>query len=220
MINTQKLKDWVNENAPMLATLYQNKYTGMLYDRFASLPTKQQKQVLIGGMGGVLALVVGFLLSLYTALWSDSSKSGGAYAMTNMIQQYQKNLRDKSGQIQQLEMQGQLAQPGQLKDYLLSAARNAGISPRSVAVDEKAEQGKEEAGGGKEGNQGLKIKQANLTIERINLAQLKNFLQGVEFGQYRLEISSLKVSNDDKVRGYMKTELTVLVYLFQKEENA
>lgn len=60
-----KFKEWVNENAPMLAVVYNNKYVGMGYDRFASLPAKQQKQTLLGILGGFVFIVVMFLFVPY-----------------------------------------------------------------------------------------------------------------------------------------------------------
>lgn len=207
-----KAKEWINENAPFLANVYQNKYVGMAWDRFASLPAKQQKQTILGTIGGVSFVVVAFLLYSYLSLWSSSGAAKDSYAMANLLQQYQKNRRDKAGQIQHLDRNMQLAAPGQFKDHLLSQGRAASISQRMMQVEEKPDAG--EAEGGRD----VRMRQATVTLEKVNLNQLKGFLQNVEFGQYNLGVSSLKITNDDKIRGYMKVEMGVVAYLFQSEE--
>lgn len=205
-----KVKEWVNENAPMLAGLYNNKYVGMGYDRFASLPPKQQKQVLLGVVGGFFAIVFGYLLYSYLSLWSYSSKAKDSYAMANLLQQYQKNRRDKSAQLSHLERSAQLASPGQFKEHLLQQGRAASISQRMMQVEEKPDAGDEAAAG-----RDVRMRQATVTLEKVNLNQLKSFLNNVEFGPYQLGVSSIKITNDDKIRGYMKVELGVVAYLFE-----
>jgi hypothetical protein len=54
-------------------------------------------------------------------------------------------------------------------------------------------------------------------MQRVNLSQLKNFLNNVEFGPYNLSVSSIKITNDSKIRGYMNVDLGVVAYLFQAE---
>ena len=216
MDNWIKAKEWINENAPMLAYLYQNKYVGMAYDRFASLPPKQQKQVVLGGFSAVVGIVVLFLFLSYISFWSAASTAKESYAMVTLLQQFQKNQRDKAGQIQHLERNAQLAQPGQFKEHLIVQGRAATISPRMIQVDEKSDGGEGEEG---KGAREVKLKQATVTLERVNLMQLKNFLQNVEFGPYNLSVSSIKITNDDKIRGYMKVELGIVAYLFQTEES-
>ena len=40
MDSLEKAKEWVRENVPMLSQVWENKYVGMAYDRFASLPPR------------------------------------------------------------------------------------------------------------------------------------------------------------------------------------
>lgn len=209
-----KIKEWINENAPMLTGVYQNKYIGMVYDRFASLPPKSQKQVVLGSIGGIFAIVVGYLLFSYLSLWSYSGQAKESYAMANLLQQYQKNRRDKSAQLQHLERAGQLAAPGQFKEHLVSQGRGASISHRMMQVEEKPDANDDES---KQGGD-VRIRQATVILEKVNLSQLKGFLNNVEFGPYHLGVSSIKILNDDKIRGYMRVELGVVAYLFQTEE--
>ena len=61
----------------------------MLYDRFASLPSTQQKQVLIGGVAGVFLLIFGVVFSTYMTLWTFSGKSKTSQSMIAMLLQYQ-----------------------------------------------------------------------------------------------------------------------------------
>lgn len=208
-----KIKEWINENAPLLANVYQNKYVGMAYDRFASLPPKQQKQTILGVLGALASLVVGFLLFSYLSLWSSSNQAKDSYAMVNLLLQHQKNKRDKASQIQHLDRNAQLAAPGQFKEHLLNQGRSASISQRMMQVEEKPDTGDSEPG------RDVRMRQATVTLDRVNLNQLKGFLQNVEFGPYNLGISSLKITNDDKIRGYMKVEMGVVAYLFQNEES-
>src|SRR5580765_4130098 len=187
----EKLKVWINENAPMFSKVYENKYVGMAYDRFASLQPRQQKQVILGIFGGVLAIVLGYLLFSYQTLWSYSSQVSESATMVHMLQQYQKQHRDKASQIQNLERNKQLANPGEFKQHLMAQARAApeSISPRLITVEEKPE-----SSGGEEdpkGNHDVKMKEAKVTLTRVNLSQLKAFLQKVELGDFNLSISNL-----------------------------
>lgn len=211
-----KAKEWINENAPMLAVVYQNKYVGMGYDHFASLPAKQQKQIILGSVGGFFALIFFYLLWSYISLWSSSSAAKESYSMANLLQQYQKNRRDKSAMLSHLERSAQLAGPGQFKTHLLNQGKQAAISQRMMQVEEKGDG--DGAPDGAKASQDVKIRQATVTLEKINLTQLKSFLNNIEYGPYHLGISSIRISNDDKIRGYMKVELGVVAYLFQSEE--
>ncbi len=216
MDNVTKIKDWINEHAPMLNSLYRNKYVGMTYDRFASLPPKKQKSVLYGGLGAIAGIVVVYLLASYYSLWSLSHRSVEYRSMANILLQYQKHRRDKSQQIKSISKNLQLANPGALKQHLTDIGRTASIAPRAISVDEKGENaGKED--GVKPGSD-VKIKYASVTLQRVNLTQIMNYLKNTEFGQYTLGVSSLRIQNDDKVRGLMKAELTVMAYIFEVEE--
>lgn len=212
MESITKAKDWIRENVPMVSQIYENKYVGMAYDRFASLPPKQQKQILGGTVFGTIGIVGLYLLFSYIDLWSASGKAQKSYTMINMLLQYQKQQRDKSGQIQQLERNSQLAQPGAFKQHLLDQARNAGISARMVQAEEKPDG---TGSGDEKGSSDVKIRQASVTLQRVNLSQLKSFMTSVEFGQHNLSVSSIKITNDDKIRGYMNVELGVVAYIFQ-----
>lgn len=211
-----KAKEWINENAPMLAVVYQNKYVGMGYDHFASLPSKQQKQVILGTLGGFFAIIFFYLLWSYISLWSYSSQAKESYSMANLLQQYQKSRRDKSALLQNLEKSSQLSAPGQFKTHLLNQGKAAAISQRMMQVEEKGDAEVKEDGA--KSSQDVKVRQATVTLEKINLNQLKSFLNNIEYGSYQMGISSIRILNDDKIRGYMKVELGVVAYLFQSEE--
>ena len=215
MDSWRKTKEWINENAPMLAKVYENKYVGMAYDRFGSLPPKQQKQVLLGGVFGFIGVVCLFLFSMYVSLWSTSNKSQQAYSMVNMLLQFQKTRRVQEAQVQVLERNNVLSGENALKDYIMKTAQNANISPRMIRADEKRDAGDAED---PKAPQEVKMKQASVKLERVNLNQLRLFLQNLEFGNYNLSVSSVKVTNDDKIRGYMNVELGVVAYLFPSEE--
>jgi hypothetical protein len=210
-----QLKDWIKTHAPMLAVVYENKYVGMLYDRFGSLPQKQQRQVILGVFGGLVAIVFSIILTSYLGYWSSASKAEKAQSMVNMLLQYQKRRRTQEAQIKQLERNNQLASPEALKQLLLDEAKNANISPRMIKAEEKAGAGgPEDAKAPPE----VKLKEATVKLERVNLSQLNSFLQNVELGQFNLSVSFLKISNDDQLRGYMNVEMGIVAYLFQSED--
>lgn len=215
MLSWRKTKEWINENAPMLAKLYENKYVGMAYDRFGSLPPNQQKQVMIGSAAAVMGVIVLVLLTSYLSLWSYSGKSEKAGEMVNMLIQYQKSRRSQESQLQVLERNNILASDNALKDYIVKTATNANISQRMVHAEEKREGGEVDD---PKAPQEVKLKQATVKLERVNLNQLRIFLQNLEFGNYSLSVSSIKVTNDDKIRGYMNVEIGVVAYLFSTEE--
>lgn len=217
MDQVSKLKQWVNENAPMLANLYENKYVGMVYDRFASLPPRQQKQLLVGVFSSAVFIVFLYLMFAYLSLWSYSSKTKEASAMTNFLLQYQKSRRDKSQQIKFLARNAQLSPAGQLKQHLLDMGRTASISPRMMKIEEKGEVGTSEEDS-KAPHSEVKIKRATVTLEKVTLTQLTAFLKTVEFGQFNLQVSSIQISNDSKIRGYMTVELGIVAHLFETEE--
>lgn len=209
-----KLNTWLKENAPVLTKVYENKYVEMAYDRFASLPPQQQKQVTLGAVGGIAALVVGYLLLSYWSLWSYSSQVRDAEQMVTLLRDHQRQTSQRGGEIELLERGNQLAPPGALKQHLLTQGKMCNISPRMLQVEEQADQSASGSAEGK-GRQDIQIKQAKVTLQRVNLEQVKAFLENVEFSPYNLSVSSLKITNDDKIRGYMNVELSVVAYLFQ-----
>lgn len=211
-----RVHNWIMERAPMLANVYQNKYVAMLYDRFASLPPKQQRQVLSGTMLGILLVVSLMLGTSYWTLWNMSSLSKKNSEMISMLMRYQKQRREKSAQIQELEKNKELAPPGQLRQYLINTARTASISPRMIQVDEQ-DDNVGTAPDLKAASE-IKVKRAATKLQRINLSQLNSFIQAVEFGQYGLTVSSIRIMNDDKLRGYMNVELGIIAYLFEVDE--
>lgn len=217
MDQVSKLKQWVNENAPMLANIYENKYVGMAHDRFASLPPRQQKQLLVGVFSGAVFIVFLYLLFAYLSLWSFSSKTRESASMTNLLLQYQKSRRDKSQQIKFLARNSQLSAPGQFKQHLMDIGRTSSISPRMMKIEEKGEVGtKEDDSKGAQSE--VKIKTASVTLEKVTLTQLTAFLKNIEYGQFNLQVSSIKISNDSKTRGYMTVELGLVAHLFETEE--
>lgn len=208
-----KIKEWIQANVPMLAKVYENKYLGMLYDRFASLPAKQQKQVLFGSLSTGAGLVFLYFIVSYFSLWSDGKRVQDSASMVNLLMQYQKNLQEKGTEIKNLDRNSRLADTGQLKEHLLTQGRMANISARSMQIEEKPDQEESD-----KTVHDLKMKQATVVLERVNLTQLSSFLNSVEFGQYNLSISSLKLINDEKIRGYMKVELGIVAYIFNSAE--
>lgn len=211
MIGIDRAKDWIRENIPMLTVVFENKYLGMLYDRFASLPGGKQKQVIVGTAGGVIGLVMLHLLFSYISLWSSYSQTSQSQTMVGVLRQYSKQQREQSGEIRMLEQNAALAAPGSFKNHLVTVGRNTGISPRMIQAEEagEAQGGEEEKKGGD-----LQMKRATVKLQRVNLSQLKNYLQGIEFGNYSLAVSSIKIKNDEKIRGYMDVELGIVAYLF------
>lgn len=203
-----KAKAWINENAPMLAGIYQNKYVGMAYDRFASYSPKEQKTILVGGFGSVVAVLFLYLSLSYLSLWGGSEKAAAAYQMINEIQNFQSTMREKNAQIQSIQGRSSVAAVGKLKQLLLENAKTAGISPRFAEIEEKADA---PAGDDKMGD--IRMRQATVVLNRINLTQLKSFLSAVELGSSSLSVASVKITNDEKLRGYMKAELGIVAYI-------
>jgi hypothetical protein len=214
MDSVTKAKDWIKTHAPFLAVTYENKYVGMLYDRFGSLPPQQQRQVILGVFGALVTFIFAIILSSYLGYAASASKAERAQAMVNMLLQYQKKRRVQDSQIQVLERNKGLAMADALKTALIEEAKAANISPRMVKADEKAESASAE-----EDTKGsdIKVREATVKLERVNLVQLKAFLQNVEMGTYNLSVSYLKITNDDQLRGYMNAEVGVVAYLFESE---
>lgn len=208
------IKNWIEAKAPSLAVLYQNKYVGMFYDRFASLPAKKQKQWVLTIFGITAGSILFYLVWSYWSLWSLTSSTHDIYAMNNMLLQHQKHQRDRGEDLQLLTRNSQLAAPGQLKQYLLQMTATSGISPRLVQVEERAEAA---VGGAEPNKKDVKMKESSVSMQRVTLSQVINYLKSIEFGIYSLMISSIKMTNDDKLRGYLNVDLTVIAYLFDGE---
>lgn len=200
----------------MLTLLYENKYVGMAYDRFASLPPTQQKRLIFIFMGSLFGGATLYLLISYYTLWSISSQNKNALAMGALLQQYQKIKRDKSAEISRLEGNSILSGPGQFKQKLLDIGRQTGISPRMMEATEKGEASARSDEG--KASTEVKVKQATVTLQKVTLPQIVNFLRNIETGQLNLNISSMKIKGDEQMRGYMNVEFSVLAYLFPPEE--
>ncbi len=210
---TSKIKAWINENAPMLSVVYQNKYVGMAYDRFASFNPREQKTIILGSVGGIFLIIFSYLFFSYLSLWGGSEKSERAYQMINEVQNFQRQMREKNAQIQSIQSKSAVGAAGQLKQQLLDNAKSAGISPRFAEIEEKPD-----AAPGDEKSADIRMRQATVILNRINLNQLKAFLASVELGQGSLSVSSIKITNDDKLRGYMKAELGVVAYVISSSD--
>ena len=208
--------NWIMERAPMLAKLYQNKYIAMLYDRFASLPPKQQRQVLLTTGLVVVVAISATLGSSYWSLWSTNTHIKNNTEMISTLFRYQKQRRERGAQIQELERNKELAGAGQLKQYLINTARSVSISPRMIQVDEQDDN--IGSSNDSKNTSEIKVKRAIARLQRLNLTQLTSFLQAVELGRYGLTISSIRILNDDKLRGYMNVEMGVIAYVFQVDE--
>ncbi|NBY19038.1 hypothetical protein EBQ74_02030, partial [bacterium] len=151
----------------------------------------------------------------YWSLWSLSSETQDAYSMSNMILQYQKYRRDRAEDLILLSKNSQLSAPGQLKQVLLQTAASAGISPRMIQVEERAEAG---VGGTDSKKKEFKIKESTVSAQRITLSQLTSYLKAVEYGNFSLIVSSIKITNDDKLRGYLNVDMTIMAYVFEGDE--
>lgn len=215
MNSISKAKEWIKTNFPMLSSLYENKYVGMLYDRFISLPSEQQRRVIIGGIGSVIVLVFSIVLSTYIGYSSSIGKADKSQNMINMLLQYQKTRRSQDQQIMVLDRNRSLTNPGALKNAIVEEAKAANISPRMIKVDQHTEPGKphDDSKGSD-----LKVQEATVRIERVNLSQVKGFLQNIEKGTYNLNLTYLKIVNDEQLRGYMNVDANVSAYLFDKAE--
>ncbi len=207
-----KLKSWISENLPVLSVVYQNKYVAMIYDRFASLEPKKQKQIILGILLLTLFIITGYLTSSYISLWRIKNQISKNEKILTMLMKYQKAQRDKSADISGLDKNRQLDQPESLKKYIIQSIQNAKISQRMAQIDEKSDV---EPQTGEMKSADIKAKQISIKLEKITLSQLKSFLKIVEFGYYDLIISSLKIMNDEKIRGYMNVELNIIAYLFR-----
>jgi len=216
MEQTSRLKTWLREQVPMLTVLYENKYVGMAYDRFGSLPPNQQRRLIFAVTGVVAGAISLYLILAYFSLWSTSRQSKEALSMSALLQQYQKIQRDKSQEIQGFEQNAALSTPGQLKQRLLDIGRTTGISPKMMEATERDEASARTEDG--KPSSELKIKHATVTIQKANLTQLVNFLKTVEGGDYNLNVSSLKVETDKTLRGYMNVDLQVMATIFAREE--
>lgn len=198
-----KFKSWMNENAPTLTFIYDNKFVGMAYDRFASLPGKQQKQLFLSLLGIFGASVVGYLIYAYLGLWSQSRSIDKSHQAINLLQQFQKVQRNQSqaGSAAGQNLQG----PGRFKDFLIRQGQVATIAKRLIQI-------KEVPGGSGEGD--IKTIRASVTLEKITLSQLKKYLSVLEFGDMGVRVSYVHVTNDEQLRGYMNVELSVVAYAF------
>jgi hypothetical protein len=213
---TSKIKAWIKEQVPMLTVLYENKYVGMAYDRFGSLPPQQQRRLIFTFVGIVFGIVTLYLGINYYSLWSVTSRSKDAVSMGALLQNYQKVQRDKSQEIQGFERNAALSNPGQLRQRLLDIGRTTGISPKMMDAKERDEASArtEESKPSTE----LKIKQASVSLQKVNLTQLVNYLKNVESGDFNLNVSALKIKKDAQMRGYMNVELEVIATIFAAEE--
>jgi len=182
----------------------------MAYDHFASLPPSQQKTVMISGGGVFSLMVLGFLLSCVFNLLSYNHQSKMADEMVTMLQDYQRARQSRASDVAFLERNRRIAAPGALKQHLLRQGNSAKISPRLMEIKEIESQ----APVGEEGVGDIQLRQASVRLQRVNLSQLQGFLQKIEFGAYNLSINSLRIQNDDKLRGYMNVDIAIIAYLF------
>lgn len=205
----EQIKTWTLQNLPALAVLYQNKYVGMVYDRFASLTSRRQRQVIYGVIGGVSGAIFLSVLVAYLGLWSMRERQRDYFGMVKMLREHQIDQGQQSSEIQVLERNNRLAASGQFKSHLQDLAKFAAISPRMVQVEEMPFSN--------EGGE-LRLRQATVQLEKVNLRQLKTYVQAIEGGDYRISVSSLRVLNDDKLRGYMNASLSVVAYIFSPSQ--
>lgn len=84
-----------------------------------------------------------------------------------------------------------------------------------IQVEERAEAG---VGGGDSKKKEVKIKESTVSLQRVNLTQVSNYLKAIEYGTYNLSVSSIKIINDEKLRGYLTVDITVMAYLFEGDE--
>jgi hypothetical protein len=98
----------------------------------------------------------------------------------------------------------------------MDIGRQTGISPRMMEATEKGEASARSDEG--KASTEVKIKQATVTLQKVTLPQIVNFLRNTESGQLNLNVSSMKIKADEQMRGYMNVEFQVMAYLFPPEE--
>jgi hypothetical protein len=134
--------------------------------------------------------------------------------MNNMILEYQKHRRDRGDELALLLRNAPLTAPGQLRQVLLQAAGVNGISPRMIQVEERGEAGV----GGDTKKKEVRIKESSVLLQKVNLSQVISYLKTIEYGNYNLIVSSIKLTNDDKLRGYLNVDISVMAHLFENDE--
>ena len=108
--------------------------------------------------------------------------------MVGVLKEFQKQQREQSQEIRLIERNSALATPGSFKAALLTQVRLASISPRMALAEESQDPNTAAPEADKKGD--IQMRRATLKLQRINLAQLKAFLQGLEYGQYSLDVSN------------------------------
>lgn len=201
----EKAKKWLQENAP---NLVENKYLGMVYDRFASLPPNQQRWLTLGSLGTVCSIILIWLFSSYLTYFEYTGRANGAQKMLSILAKYEAQKSDSSSANDSVQRNTELLRANALKNFIMGQARIAKISTRSIEVDERMGGSAEEPGG-------PKSKMATVKLQRVNLDQLLEFVKGIEFGIYSIGISSVKIDNDEKYRGYMNAEFSMVAHLLE-----
>lgn len=210
-----KIKVWIREQVPMLTLIFENKYVGMAQDRFASLPPLLQKRILIGLILSSFGFAGIYLTVSYIQLWQLSSRAQEASALSTVLIRYQKTLQDKASELREIEGGDNLSAPGKLKQKLLDLGRFAGISPKLIQTAEEGVQ-TVPATAGKTGGE-RKYKKATVTLEKVTLPQIIKYINSVESSPDTLSIASLRLSSDEKLRGYMGVNLEVHAQIFNQE---
>lgn len=214
MSTKDKIKIWIREQVPMLTLVYENKYVAMASDRFASLPQKTQKHILMGIVLGSFGFVSIFLLVNYIQLYKMNSRAKEASALSTVLVRYQKTLQDKAADLRDIESGGNLNEPGKLKQKLSDLGRFSGISAKLIQADEQGIQTSPPLG--KTGSE-RRFKKAQVTLEKVTLPQIIKYINSVESSRDALSIASLKINSDEKLRGYMGVVLEVHAQVFNRE---
>lgn len=207
MTSLGKAKEWINQHFPSLKVFYENKYVGMAYDQFASLPAQKQKQVILSIFGVIFLVVMLLLLSFFLDFYKQSNLVSNSEVMMGMLQDFEKSKRDQDSKLFLLERNSQLQDSNAIKRFIGDQARVLNISPRLVKVEEMPPAG--------DSKDGPSTKQALVKLERVNLSQLMALLQAVEYGSFAVKVGSLRVKNDEKIRGYLHAEFLMEVHFLQ-----
>lgn len=214
MSTKDKIKLWIREQVPMLTLVYENKYIAMASDRFASLPPKTQKHILMGMVVGCFGFAVIFLIANYIQLFRINSRAKEASALSTVLIRYQKTLQDKAADLRDIESGSNLNEPGKLKQKLSDLGRFSGISAKLIQANEQGVQTSPSSG--KAGSE-RRFKKAQITLEKVTLPQIIKYINNVESSRDALSIASLKINSDEKLRGYMGVVLEVHAQLFNRE---
>ena len=201
--------EWINENVPMLKRLIRNKYVDMMYDRFASLDAQRQRQIIIGTIAALILLLVFIVFMGYSSYWAVLRQTQRTRSLAYACLQFQRELQESAVLQEKGAVREQdVAEHQDLRQVVMDAARMAHFPPQSVIVEPLPA----DAPPGPGLTSGSSTPSSQIRIERMNLLQLKMFLQRLELGPQRFAVERIQIANDDKVRGFMRVDIRGHLY--------